>query len=284
MEILRKYCLNDNPVKLQVLSDQAANFPTKCARRRAHPPLPNRIQRAADRSDLALSLNELESGATQAPPPRARLAQTLRVPLITISVFLPHALSPFSLTAVPHSVAAFFPTRQVRHGELRGPQLQRGHARVLHPRYARREPRAVSFWVLESPGPSTTRPHRLSHCVSLTITTPTVSPSPSPSLRRLSHCVSLTITTPTVSPSPSPSLRRLSHCVSLTITTPTVSPSPSPSLRRLSHCVSLTITTPTVSPSPSHSLRRAVSWVLESPGPSTTRAPTRSSPQRTVGG
>jgi hypothetical protein len=36
MEILRKYCLNDNPVKLQVLSDQAANFPTKCARRRAH--------------------------------------------------------------------------------------------------------------------------------------------------------------------------------------------------------------------------------------------------------
>jgi hypothetical protein len=51
MEILRKYCLNDNPVKLQVLSDQAANFPTKCARRRAHPPLPNRIQRAADRSD-----------------------------------------------------------------------------------------------------------------------------------------------------------------------------------------------------------------------------------------
>ena len=118
MEILRKYCLNDNPVKLQVLSDQAANFPTKCARRRAHPPLPNRIQRAADRSDLALSLNELESGATQAPPPRARLAQTLRVPLITISVFLPHALSPFSLTAVPHSVAAFFPTRQVRHGEV----------------------------------------------------------------------------------------------------------------------------------------------------------------------
>ena len=40
MEILRKYCLNDNPVKLQVLSDQAANFPTKCARRRAHPPYP----------------------------------------------------------------------------------------------------------------------------------------------------------------------------------------------------------------------------------------------------
>ena len=36
MEILRKYCLNDHPVKLQVLSDQAANFPTKCARRRAH--------------------------------------------------------------------------------------------------------------------------------------------------------------------------------------------------------------------------------------------------------
>ena len=172
------------------------------------PPPPTQPHPAGRGSQrLALSLNELESGATQAPPPRARLAQTLRVPLITISVFLPHALSPFSLTAVPHSVAAFFPTRQVRHGELRGPQLQRGHARVLHPRYARREPRAVS-WVLESPGPSTTRPHRLSHCVSLTITTPTVSPSPSPSLRRLSHCVSLTITTPTVSPSPSPSLRR----------------------------------------------------------------------------
>jgi hypothetical protein len=161
MEILRKYCLNDNPVKLQVLSDQAANFPTTCARRRAHPPLPNRIQRAADRSDLALSLNELESGATQAPPPRARLAQTLRVPLITLSVFLPHALSPFSLTAVPHSVAAFFPTRQVRHGELRGPQLQRGHARVLHPRYARRE-QCHGFWSRRVPQRRVRRrgPHR----------------------------------------------------------------------------------------------------------------------------
>jgi double-strand break repair protein MRE11 len=27
MEILREYCLNDNPVQLEVLSDQTVNFP-----------------------------------------------------------------------------------------------------------------------------------------------------------------------------------------------------------------------------------------------------------------
>lgn len=32
MEILREYCLNDNPVQIEVLSDQTVNFP-RCATR-----------------------------------------------------------------------------------------------------------------------------------------------------------------------------------------------------------------------------------------------------------
>jgi hypothetical protein len=37
MEILREYCLNDQPVQLEVLSDQTVNFPRFC-RRPLHPP------------------------------------------------------------------------------------------------------------------------------------------------------------------------------------------------------------------------------------------------------
>ena len=32
MEILQEYCLNDDPVRIEVLSDQTVNFP-RCARR-----------------------------------------------------------------------------------------------------------------------------------------------------------------------------------------------------------------------------------------------------------
>jgi hypothetical protein len=84
-------------------------------------------------------------------------------------------------------------------------------------------PHCVSHGAVTRCAPSLCLPHRLSHCVSLTVSI-TVSPSvsitvsPSPSLSLcLSHCVSLTVSI-TVSPSPSLALclsHRLSHTVRL---------------------------------------------------------------------
>jgi len=43
LELLRKYCMNDNPVHIQVMSDQAANFSrcARCSRRAAPRPHPS---------------------------------------------------------------------------------------------------------------------------------------------------------------------------------------------------------------------------------------------------
>jgi hypothetical protein len=100
---------------------------------------------------------------------------------------------------------------------------------------------------LSSPWASALTPscitHRVSHCVSLTVSR-TASPSlclPLCLSHRLSHRPSLPV-------SPSPCLsHRLSHCVSLTVSlTASPSPSPSPCLphrlpHRASHCPSLTL-------------------------------------------
>lgn len=72
IELFRKYCLGDDPVRIQVLSDQTVNFSRRAGRRKAPRSTPGEEPRVGKGSRRSPSF--------PLPPSPARLERSLPVP------------------------------------------------------------------------------------------------------------------------------------------------------------------------------------------------------------